>query len=60
MLRSISGLDVYQASISAAVLDASGRLVMESVIETKAVTILDFIGGLRLGHCDTRTDDAVA
>jgi hypothetical protein len=50
MLRSVSGLDVYQASISAAVLDASGRLVMESVIETKAVTILDFIGGLRLGR----------
>jgi transposase len=41
------GLDVHQATISAAVLDASGRLIMESIIETKAETIPQFIHGLR-------------
>ncbi len=41
------GLDVHQATISIAVLDQSGKQVMESVIETKAAPILDFIGGLR-------------
>jgi len=33
------GMDVHQASISIAVRDASGKLVMESLIETKAATI---------------------
>jgi transposase len=41
------GLDVHQATISAAVLDATGKLVMESVLETKAATILQFVHGLR-------------
>ena len=41
------GLDVHQATISAAVLDASGKLVMESILETKAASILQFIHGLR-------------
>jgi transposase len=41
------GLDVHQATISAAVLDAAGRLVMEAVLETKAETILQFVHGLR-------------
>ena len=41
------GLDVHQATISAAVLDSDGKLVMESIIETKAETILQFIHGLR-------------
>jgi len=41
------GLDVHQATISAVVLDATGHLVMESILETKAVTILQFIHGLR-------------
>jgi transposase len=40
-------MDVHQASISVAVRDAAGKLVMESVLETKASTILEFIGGLR-------------
>src|SRR5579864_2819919 len=40
------GLDVHQATISAAVLDSTGKLVMESVLETKAATILQFVGGL--------------
>jgi transposase len=41
------GLDVHQATISIAVLDSTGKLVMESIIETKAATILDFFHGLR-------------
>jgi transposase len=41
------GLDVHQATISVAVLDSKGKLVMESIIETKAVTILELIQGLR-------------
>src|SRR5579863_5360768 len=40
------GLDVHQATISVVVLDGTGHLVMESVIETKAATILQFIHGL--------------
>ena len=41
------GLDVHKASICAAVLNASGKLVMESVIETSAATVLDLLKGLR-------------
>jgi Transposase len=41
------GLDVHQATISAAVLDSTGKMVMESVLETKAATILQFVHGLR-------------
>src|SRR5216117_1602378 len=41
------GLDVHQATISVAVLDSRGKLVMESIVETKAATILDFLAGLR-------------
>ena len=41
------GLDVHPATISAVVLDSTGRLVMESILETKASTILQFIHGLR-------------
>ena len=41
------GLDVHQATISAAVLDSTGKLVIESVLETKAATILQFVHGLR-------------
>ena len=33
------GLDVHQATISAAVRDSSGNLVMEATLETKAETI---------------------
>src|SRR5438309_8531334 len=40
------GLDVHQATISAAVLDSTGKLVMESILETKAATILQFVHGL--------------
>lgn len=41
------GLDVHQASISVAVLDESGKLVMQSVIATRAAAVLEFLGGLR-------------
>ena len=41
------GLDVHQATISVAVLDSTGKLVMESILETKAATILEFVAGLR-------------
>jgi transposase len=41
------GMDVHQATISAAVTNAQGKLLMESVLETKADTILEFIQGLR-------------
>ena len=41
------GLDVHQATISAAVLDSDGKLMMESILETKAATILQFVHGLR-------------
>lgn len=41
------GLDVHQATISVAVLDSAGKLVMECILETKAATILQFIHGLR-------------
>ena len=40
------GLDVHQATISVAVRDSAGKLVMESILETKASTILEFIRGL--------------
>lgn len=39
------GLDVHQATISVAVMDASGKVVMESILETKAATILEFFAG---------------
>ena len=41
------GLDVHQATTSVAVRDAKGKLVMESILETKAATILEFFSGLR-------------
>jgi len=41
------GLDVHQATIVAAVLDSHGKLVMESILETKAATILQFIRGYK-------------
>src|SRR5215467_203351 len=41
------GLDVHQATISVAVMDSMGKLIMESILETKASTLLEFLGGLR-------------
>ena len=34
------GLDVHQATISAAVMDSQGKLIMESILETKTSTLL--------------------
>src|SRR3979411_1184136 len=39
-------MDVHQATISVAVLDSRGKLIMESILETKAATILEFLQGL--------------
>jgi len=41
------GLDVHQATISVAVMDSAGKVIMESILETKASTILEFLAGLR-------------
>jgi hypothetical protein len=41
------GLDVHQATISVAVMDSRGKVVMESILETRAATILEFFAGLR-------------
>src|SRR6516225_7549724 len=41
------GLDVHKETIAIAVLNAAGKLVMESIVETKASTLLDFLHGLR-------------
>src|SRR3989442_5173382 len=41
------GLDVHQATIYVAVMDSKGKVVMESILETQAATILEFFAGLR-------------
>jgi len=41
------GMDVHKEAIAIAVMNGEGKLVMESIIETKASTILQFIQGLR-------------
>jgi transposase len=41
------GLDVHLATISIAVLNAAGKLVMEVTIESRAAALLDFLHGLR-------------
>jgi transposase len=41
------GLDVHLTTISVAVLDSEGKLVMQSVVATHAAAILDFLHGLR-------------
>ena len=41
------GMDVHKESISIAVRNDAGKIVMECVIETKASMILQFIDGLR-------------
>jgi transposase len=39
-------MDVHQATISVAVIDGSGKLLMECLLETKAATIVEFMQGL--------------
>jgi transposase len=41
------GMDVHKEAISIAVMNSAGKLLMESIIETKASTILQFVAGLR-------------
>jgi transposase len=41
------GMDVHKETISIAVLNSTGKLVMETVIESKAITIVQFVEGLR-------------
>src|SRR6478672_11214070 len=41
------GMDVHQATISVAVMDGRGKLIMECVLETKASTVVQFIQGLQ-------------
>jgi transposase len=41
------GMDVHQETISIALMNSAGKIVMECVIETKASTLLDFIDGQR-------------
>jgi transposase len=41
------GMDVHKETISIAVLNSAGKLVIESILETKAMTILQFVQGLR-------------
>ena len=41
------GMDVHKESISIAVMNSAGKIVLECVIETKASIILQFIEGLR-------------
>jgi len=45
------GLDVHQATISVAVMDAKGKVVMECILETKATTILEVLGGTCVELC---------
>src|SRR6266849_7320372 len=40
------GMDVHKETVSLAVMNSAGKLVMESIIETKTATILQFIQGL--------------
>jgi transposase len=41
------GMDVHQEAITIAVMNSSGKLVMESIVETKAATIVQFLQGLQ-------------
>ena len=41
------GMDVHKETIAIAVLNSAGKLVIESILETKAMTILQFVQGLR-------------
>ncbi len=41
------GMDVHKDTVTIAVMNSAGRVVMESILETKAATLLQFIRGLR-------------
>jgi transposase len=41
------GMDVHKEAIAIAVMNGDGKVVMESIIETKASTVVQFFWGLR-------------
>jgi hypothetical protein len=41
------GMDVHTEAISVAVRNSAGKVIMESILETKANPILEFIQGLQ-------------
>jgi transposase len=41
------GMDVHKDAMAVAVMNSAGKVVMESILETKAATILQFVRGLR-------------
>jgi hypothetical protein len=45
------GMDVHKEATVIAVLNGTGKVVMESIIETKASSILQFIDGLPGQSC---------
>ncbi len=46
-MKKYIGLDVHKEATSIAVLNGVGKLVMESILETQAATVLEFLHGLR-------------
>ncbi len=46
MRKHYVGMDVHQASTSIAVMNGQGKLISESLIETKAQSLIDFLKGL--------------
>ena len=44
------GMDVHKEATVIAVLNGSGNLVMETILETKASRILEFIHGSRVSY----------
>jgi hypothetical protein len=48
------GMDVHKETISIAVMNGEGKVVMESIIETKASTILQCIQGVHTRHGASR------
>jgi hypothetical protein len=40
------GMEVHKEATTIAVMNAAGKLVMESIVETKAATIVQFLNGL--------------
>jgi hypothetical protein len=40
------GMDVHKEAIVIAVQNGSGKLIMETIVETKASSILEFLQGL--------------
>ena len=47
------GMDVHQEAVVIAVLNSSGKLVMESIVETKASSILQCATSAEMGQFET-------